>query len=78
MFEQITGTYGSNETETEIYTYQDDDGLNWYVCHDSKNINATYEEIKEGVNIELLSDVDCITSIDSIWSLSHFKDVIQD
>ena len=64
----ITGTYGSNETETEIFVFTDVNGLNWYVCEDSVNINATYEVLEDGVNVELVEDCDCCTSQEPIMS----------
>jgi hypothetical protein len=73
----ITGTYGSNETETEIYVYTGSNGLNWYVCEDSVNVNATYEDLQDGVNVELVEDSDTSTAQSPICSeedLERFMD----
>ena len=64
----ITGTYGSNETETEIYTYTDADDVTWYVCHDSVNVNGTLESVEEGANVELIEDCDTSTAQEPICS----------
>lgn len=64
----ITGTYGSNETETHIFTCTDDNGLTWYVCEDSVNINATWEDVEDGVNVEELTDSDVMTASNPVLS----------
>jgi hypothetical protein len=69
----ITGTYGSNETETEIYVYTDSNGLNWYACDDSVNVNATCDDLEDGVNVELVEDSDTSTAQEPICSEEDLK-----
>lgn len=64
----ITGTYGSRNTKTYIFTCTDDNGLTWYVCEDSVNINATREDVEDGVNIEELTDADTMTASNPVLS----------
>jgi hypothetical protein len=54
----INGTYGSNKTETEIYVYDCRRGGSWYVCDGSTNVNFTYDELEDGVDVEEISDSD--------------------
>jgi len=64
----INGTYGSEERATEVYTLTKRNGVTWYCCHDSVNVNATLEDLEDGVNVELVSDVDCCTAQEPIRS----------
>lgn len=59
------GTYGSAETPTVVYGYERD-GVTWYVCHGSVNVNATTESLFDGVNVEELTDITCFTSSEPI------------
>lgn len=54
------GYYGNN-TPCTIFTYTVRNGLTWYCVEDSGNVNATYDIIEDGVNVELLKDVDFFT-----------------
>lgn len=74
----IDGTYGSHETPTTVYTMTTGQGVTWYVCHDSLNVNATLETLDDGVDVELVSDVDCITPQDPITSESELYDLLND
>lgn len=74
----ITGTYGSAHTESDIFCATDRHGMTWYVCEGSVNINATFEPVEEGVNIETLQDVDIITAAKPITSESELLEAIQD
>ena len=75
MLKEIKGTYGSGKTQTTIFVYNRC-GINWYVCEGSKNINATYEELSDGVDVEMLQDVDIITSLNPITSLSELEEAV--
>ena len=74
----ITGTYGSNETGTDVYVYTDKNDMNWYVCHDSVNVNATYEELEDGVNVELVEDCDTCTAQSPICSEADLSALMED
>ena len=65
---ETTGTYGSYLTPCTLFVYECLNGLNWYAVEDSQNVNATYDEIGIGVDVETLSDVDCFTWPDGIDS----------
>jgi hypothetical protein len=68
MTKTISGTYGRSETPCQVYVARDRDGLNWYAVEDSCNVNATYDDLEDGVDVELLSDVDTFTWPDGIDS----------
>lgn len=65
---EITGTYGSSQTETTIYVVGD-----WYACDGSHNLNACDASLLvDGVDVETLPDYDTGTSknlIESCWDL---------
>jgi len=72
----ITGTYGSNETETEIYVCTNDLGFSWYVCNDSVNVCGTYDELEDGVNVEAVHDCDFYTAGEEITSEEELEESI--
>lgn len=57
----VSGTYGSGKTACDVFVASDRNGLNWYAIEGSQNVNATCEDIDDGVDVELLSDVDTFT-----------------
>lgn len=67
----INGTYGSQETPCTIFIAENRDGSKWYCVEDSINVNLTFDDLAEGVDVELVSDHDCFT-----WS-SNIEDVDQ-
>lgn len=69
---EISGFYGSNNTPCTVFVLNDT-YMNWYVVEGSVNINATYEDLEDGVNVEELSDVDIITSAKPILSLEQLE-----
>lgn len=62
----VSGTYG--RTACDVFVASDRNGLNWYAVEGSQNVNATYEDIKHGVDVEILSDVDYFYSSEAIDS----------
>jgi len=58
----VNGTYGSGKTPCEVFVAENRNGSKWYAAEGSTNVNLTYDEIQEGVDIEEISDVDCFTS----------------
>jgi hypothetical protein len=63
----VSGTYGGSKTPCQVFVASRH-GLNWYAVEDSQNVNATYEDLEDGVDVELLSDVDTFTWPDGIDS----------
>ena len=57
----VNGTYGSGKTKAEILVVASNDGY-WYAVKGSNNANFTYEELKDGVDIETLVDHDAMTN----------------
>ena len=75
----VNGTYGSGFTPDQVHVCQDDRGVNWYVVDGSVNVNATMEDISEGVHVEYLQDVDCFTmSGDPITDLDTLAEHVSD
>lgn len=60
MLNTITGTYGSNKIPCDMFTYYQNGGT-WYVVEGSCNVNFTYDNLYNGVDVETLMDYDCFT-----------------
>jgi hypothetical protein len=61
MTSTVRGTYGGSQTSCRVFVYQDHRDINWYAVEDSVNVNATYEDVLDGVDVEELEDLDCFT-----------------
>jgi len=77
MVKTITGTYGRSKRKTLIYVYTEYTGLNWYTCHGSKNVNATYDELQDGVNVEKIEDIDHFVIGNDITSTEQLKEAVE-
>lgn len=73
----VSGFYGGSNTPCDVFVASDRNGLNWYAVEDSCNVNATYEPVEDGVNVELLSDVDCFTWPDGIDSEETLEEALE-
>jgi hypothetical protein len=73
---EVNGTYGSGKTPCTVFVAENRDGSKWYVCEGSQNVNLTYDEISDGVNVEELSDEDCFTGI-TVNSLEDLEQAIE-
>lgn len=74
---EVSGTYGSLRTPTTVYVYEESDGGKHYVADGSVNVNFTYDDIEEGVNIEELSDADMFTAGRPIESLEELVEAVE-
>lgn len=74
----VEGTYGRSKTPSTIFVAEEYNGGKWYVAEDSVNVNYTYNEIEEGVDIEELSDSDAFTASKPICSLNDLDEAIND
>ena len=72
----VEGTYGRSKTESTIFVAEDRRGGKWYVAMGSVNVNYTYDEIEEGVDIEELSDNDVFTAGSPINSEEELEEAI--
>ena len=70
--EELTGTYGSNETPCNVFYYK-----GWYCVEDSVNVNFTHEVLEDGVNVELVEDSDCFTWSSNIQSLEELINAVE-
>ena len=57
----LSGTYGSGKTPCQVVTATDRNGLTWYAVEGSSNVNATREELTDGIDVETVEDVDTFT-----------------
>jgi len=72
----ITGIYGSGKTPCEIFTAEARGGT-WYVIEGSSNVNFTYNELEDGVDVETVSDADCFTWSSGINSEEELEEAIE-
>lgn len=72
----ISGTYGSNKTPCTVYTATTSRGITWYAVEGSQNVNATYEELADGVDVETVSDVDTFTWPDGIYTEEELEQAV--
>lgn len=57
----VQGTHGGALPPCKVFVASDHNGLNWYAVEGSQNVNATYEDLDNGVDVETLNDVDTFT-----------------
>ena len=72
---EVNGLYGTRNRGT-ILVYERNNGKRWYCVEGSCNINCTYDEINEGCNVETLSDIDTMSSMDPIESVNELYDFV--
>ena len=70
-------TYGSGKTEDVVYVYYAHGGLKWYVVDGSVNVNATYDEIEDGVDVEELYDVDFFTAPRPVNNVNELERIVE-
>ena len=72
---EINGTYGSGHTPCTVLV-SEIGGLKWYCVEDSINVNATYDDLQDGVDVETVGDVDCFTWSSPITDLDELEQAI--
>ncbi len=73
----ITGTYGSGKTECFIYCVNDT-YCTWYAVEGSLNVNATYEDLQDGVNVEKIRDFDTMTAGSPVNSIEDLERLVNE
>ena len=66
-----SGTYGSGKTPCEVFTYN-----RWYCVEGSCNVNRTYDDFFDGMDVEELDDYDCFTTTKPINSLEELVEAV--
>lgn len=74
---EINGTYGSSQTPCTVLVYEKRNGSKWYCVDGSCNVNLTYDDIEDGVDVEELNDLDCFTSSIEINTLNELEIAIE-
>ena len=74
---EVNGTYGSQKTPCTVLVCQNRDGSSWYCADGSLNVNLTFDEISEGVNIEQLNDVDMFSWSSAITTVEDLENAIE-
>jgi hypothetical protein len=73
----VSGTYGSSKTPCDVFVAENRNGSKWYAADGSTNVNLTYDEIQDGVDIEELSDSDCFSIKNGIDSEEALIEAIE-
>ena len=58
----VSGTYGSGQTKCKVIVATNRNDRSWYVVKGSVNVNITYDYLDDGVDVEIVSDLDCFTA----------------
>lgn len=74
---EVKGYYGRSHNPCIVFVYTVR-GLNWYAVEGSHNVNATYDPIELGVDVETLSDVDTASSGTPIETLEDLGSLIDE
>jgi len=72
--DEITCTYGGSKTPATCYTWAGRSGT-WYAIEGSLNVNCTFDDLAEGVDVEELNDHDTGTAaapINSAEDMARF------
>lgn len=73
---EVSGFYGSQNTPCTVFCAETNGGT-WYCCEDSHNVNFTYDEVNDGVNVEELKDSDYFNWPHKIKSLEELETAIE-
>lgn len=75
----VSGFYGCNkeQNKADVFVYEIN-GLHWYCIDGSQNVNATYNPIEEGVDVEILEDVDTFTTLFPVESLEDLEQEVDE
>lgn len=74
---EIEGTYGSALTPCTVFVYEKSNGSKWYCVEGSDIVNSTYDPIEDGVDVEVLADVNCFTWKRRIRTLNELETAIE-
>ena len=70
---EVMGTYGGSKTRTMIYVYPQRDSSSWYAVDGSTNINRTWDDLRDGVDVETLDDFDTMQSDSPVESTDDLE-----
>jgi len=74
---EVNGTYGWSQTPCTVLVYEKRNGVSWYCVEGSRNVNCTYEQIEDGVDVESLTDFDTWSSCKDIETISELEYFIE-
>jgi hypothetical protein len=74
---EIAGTYGSNNTPCTVFVYELG-GKHWHACEGSVNVNATFDIMVVGVDVEGTEDVEAFTADSAITCTSGLEEEVED
>lgn len=75
-YKEVDGYYGSGKNESIIFVCRRANNC-WYAVKGSMMVNKTMSNIKDGVNVEELEDVECFTWSREINTLNQFIKAIE-
>lgn len=77
IVQTIQGTYGSGQTPTDIFTYENRNGTTWYVCEGAAIVNLSPEPLTEGIDVETIPDIDVFTWDTGINSEDELTEAVE-
>ncbi len=72
----IRGTYGSSQTPCDVFVYELRNGSSWYAVEGSCNVNKTFQELYDGVDVECVMDIDYFNYSNGINSLEELENAV--
>ena len=72
----VSGTYGSDKTPCDVYVYEDWGASRWYAVDGSANVNCTWQNIEDGVDVEEIEDFNMFTWPDGVHSEEELEDAV--
>lgn len=73
---ELNGFYGSG-TPCTVLVYEDH-SLRWYCVEGSQTVNATLDDMQDGVDVEDLADIGCFTWSSPIETLDGLETAVND
>lgn len=70
----MNGFYGTG-TPCTVLSYTSA-GLTWYCVEGSLNVNATYDDISDGIDVETVNDVDMFTASNPIETIEQLENEV--
>lgn len=70
---KLKGFYGSGKTPCNVYYYN-----GWYAVEGSVNVNFTYDDVEDGIDVEELTDEDFFTSSFPIFSIEDLYNAVEE
>lgn len=72
------GTYGASQNSCEVIAMHARTGETWYCVEGSTNVNCTFDDVRDGVDVETLADCDSFTASFPIYDTDDLEKAIDE